>query len=245
MIIKRIAQGIKNQDWFVVTIEVMIVVVGIFIGLQVTDWNEARKEKQSEKQYIETLYEDFSFNVEEAKNLMDLHATYRDRVNAIMTYLVEEKIDGAKHKEITAKRLGAVVFPSSQYHMGTYEELISVGKINILQDKALRQALQTFAARKSRIDGQLDYFRMNLDYIGNHLDKMYSYHINEKGVVESTLQLNNFVGDREMIDPLYDSYAKHLLFNRYREAEYIAAKEVRNILACILAIPQCNEKAVQ
>ncbi len=42
MIIKRLATGIKEQDWFVVMVEVMIVVVGIFIGLQVDDWNEGR-----------------------------------------------------------------------------------------------------------------------------------------------------------------------------------------------------------
>ncbi len=34
MIIRRISEGIKNQDWFVVMVEVMIVVVGIFIGLK-------------------------------------------------------------------------------------------------------------------------------------------------------------------------------------------------------------------
>jgi hypothetical protein len=31
MIIKRLAKGIRSQDWFVVTVEIMIVVVGIFI----------------------------------------------------------------------------------------------------------------------------------------------------------------------------------------------------------------------
>ena len=33
MIIRRIAKGIKEQDWFVVSIEVLIVVVGIFFGM--------------------------------------------------------------------------------------------------------------------------------------------------------------------------------------------------------------------
>lgn len=43
MIIKRLAEGIKKQDWFVVSVEIMIVVIGIFIGLQVDDWNNDRK----------------------------------------------------------------------------------------------------------------------------------------------------------------------------------------------------------
>ncbi len=43
MIIRRIAQGINQQNWFTVAVEVMVVVVGIFIGLQVDEWNEERK----------------------------------------------------------------------------------------------------------------------------------------------------------------------------------------------------------
>jgi len=55
MIIKRIAEGIKAQDWFVVIVEVMIVVVGIFIGLQVDDWNKERTFHQTETELLNEL----------------------------------------------------------------------------------------------------------------------------------------------------------------------------------------------
>ena len=42
MILRRLAEAIQQQNWFVVLLEVMIVVVGIFIGLQVDDWNQER-----------------------------------------------------------------------------------------------------------------------------------------------------------------------------------------------------------
>ena len=65
MIIKRLATGIKEQDWFVVLVEVMIVVVGIFIGLQVDDWNEGIKERDLEKQYLERILNDFEISIED------------------------------------------------------------------------------------------------------------------------------------------------------------------------------------
>ena len=58
MILRRIANGIKNQDWFVVLIEIFIVVIGIYIGLQVDDWNKARQDRQVEQLYLQELYED-------------------------------------------------------------------------------------------------------------------------------------------------------------------------------------------
>jgi hypothetical protein len=37
MILRRFAKGFKNQDWFVVQVEIITVVIGIFIGLQADD----------------------------------------------------------------------------------------------------------------------------------------------------------------------------------------------------------------
>jgi len=58
MILKRMADGIRTQNWFTVIVEIFIVVIGIFLGLQVTEWNEEREESARTKQVIETLRED-------------------------------------------------------------------------------------------------------------------------------------------------------------------------------------------
>jgi hypothetical protein len=44
----RIAQRIRTHDWFGAAIEVAIVVLGIFLGFQVTQWNEARQNRARE-----------------------------------------------------------------------------------------------------------------------------------------------------------------------------------------------------
>ena len=38
MIFNRIARGVRNQDWFTAVLELVILVIGIYIGLQVDDW---------------------------------------------------------------------------------------------------------------------------------------------------------------------------------------------------------------
>ena len=45
MILRRLATSIRKQDWFTVFIETLIVVLGVFLGLQVNNWNEARKDR--------------------------------------------------------------------------------------------------------------------------------------------------------------------------------------------------------
>ena len=54
MILRKLAESIRSQDWFVVIIEILIVVVGIFLGLQVDDWNQQRKDRADEQVFLET-----------------------------------------------------------------------------------------------------------------------------------------------------------------------------------------------
>ena len=58
MILRRMADGIRQQDWFTVIVEVLVVVVGIFLGLQVDDWNQARENRHAEQEFLNRLHED-------------------------------------------------------------------------------------------------------------------------------------------------------------------------------------------
>jgi DNA-binding IclR family transcriptional regulator len=55
MIFRRIAEAIRTRDWFTFSIEFAIVVAGVFIGIQVANWNEARKFAAQEQSYLEQL----------------------------------------------------------------------------------------------------------------------------------------------------------------------------------------------
>ena len=55
MILRKLAEAIRRQNWFTVVLEIMIVVIGIFLGLQANDWNQARKDRALEVRYLERL----------------------------------------------------------------------------------------------------------------------------------------------------------------------------------------------
>jgi len=44
MILRRIAEHLKQQHWTGVFIELAIVVLGVFLGMQVSNWNAERAE---------------------------------------------------------------------------------------------------------------------------------------------------------------------------------------------------------
>lgn len=62
MILRRIAQSIRARDWFTVAIELVIVVAGVFIGIEVSNWNEGRKFAAQERSYLSQLRDEIADN---------------------------------------------------------------------------------------------------------------------------------------------------------------------------------------
>ncbi len=55
MIYRRVAARLRAQDWLAIMIELTIVVVGVFIGTQVSNWNAGRLEKHETERMIAQL----------------------------------------------------------------------------------------------------------------------------------------------------------------------------------------------
>ncbi|MEO0451245.1 MAG: DUF6090 family protein [Pseudomonadota bacterium] len=58
MIFRRIKAHIEKENWFAVGIDFVIVVIGVFIGIQVANWNDSRNDAQREQQVLLELIDD-------------------------------------------------------------------------------------------------------------------------------------------------------------------------------------------
>lgn len=73
MLLRRITQHIKEQNWFAVVLDFLIVVVGVFIGLQVSNWNDARSDRALRSEYLTQLTEDLRADIAEATDTATSH----------------------------------------------------------------------------------------------------------------------------------------------------------------------------
>jgi len=49
MILRRITRHVKRQDWFAVWLDLIVVVAGIYIGLQADAWMSSRLDRDIER----------------------------------------------------------------------------------------------------------------------------------------------------------------------------------------------------
>src|SRR5687767_1423504 len=53
MILRRLTENLRAQNWTAIGIEFLIVVIGVFIGTQVSNWNEERIERRETERMLE------------------------------------------------------------------------------------------------------------------------------------------------------------------------------------------------
>ena len=58
MLLRRVTKHVKDQNWFAVGVDFVIVVIGVFIGIQVANWNTARIDRAEESAFLKTLQQD-------------------------------------------------------------------------------------------------------------------------------------------------------------------------------------------
>jgi hypothetical protein len=63
MILRRVIKHVRNQEWTAIAIDFLIVVLGVFVGLQVSNWNEARAQRELADRYVVQLTEDIRSDV--------------------------------------------------------------------------------------------------------------------------------------------------------------------------------------
>ncbi len=60
MILRRVAQHVKDQNWTAIGTDFLIVVTGVVIGFQVTAWGQARSDAVREQTYLRQLTADLA-----------------------------------------------------------------------------------------------------------------------------------------------------------------------------------------
>lgn len=130
--------------------EIGLVVIGILIALQFNTWNENQKIRNIEQDYLLALKEEFEYNKNELKRVIDLNKKFTDGAMKISDYT------GPQKPEITEEEFEDLAINSfgSEVHYnpneGVLDELINSGKLGIFSNSELKFALSSWSGDLKR-----------------------------------------------------------------------------------------------
>ena len=130
--------------------EIVLVVIGILIALQVNNWNEERKRNVKEINVYNEIKEDLLISVDEVKKDLNTHLYILSNTNSLLTHLVEKRnfVDTLVNELLLSSR-DLQIFPK----MSGYENLQDLG-LDILSNDSTRVLItDLYQLRIPRVEG--------------------------------------------------------------------------------------------
>lgn len=140
MILQRMAGAIKRQDWFQVTIEIFIVMIGIFLGLQVQEWNETRKNYALESFYLDSLEGDLTGTLITLENNINAGQDAMQKLVAFHNALKSQTVDDLS-EDLNAYINDAGTIAAVYVNTTTISQLIEGDNMKVIRSIPLQRVI--------------------------------------------------------------------------------------------------------
>jgi hypothetical protein len=146
MLLRSITHHIKQQNWFAVWVDFLIVVVGVFVGLQAQEWSNARADRNAERAVIGRLIVEYQQNLEILKAEKEISREALAATEGLLSVIAlknyPEEMDEGVARTILSCLQNAKFVPA----LGTTNSLMASGDLSLIGDPEIQKALSQWPA---------------------------------------------------------------------------------------------------
>lgn len=165
MLLRRITKHVTDQNWFAIFLDFFIVVVGVFIGIQVANWNDASVKVVREQEVLVAVLEDLKIDLDNIESSSAMAKINIDTSNYLLKQAnfetldkislpvsmsqLERKIDipaadpiSETHKNQLWKLVTLHYYPIQS--KTAFSSLIAAGDLKIISNQSLISNLQDY-----------------------------------------------------------------------------------------------------
>ena len=154
----------KTSKYFKYAIgEIVLVVIGILIALQINNWNEERKDRNREQVILKNLQADFKTNINNVKEAYtNFLEAYAASANLLEIIKADDAINGAEIEQLLDDIINKT--QSLDIITGSIDEMLNTGSINLIRDVNLRKKLSNWSYYQTDTEDDMVIYR---DYLFN------------------------------------------------------------------------------
>lgn len=132
MIIRRFVAALRQQDWATVVIEFLIVVAGIFVGLQVDDWNRTRVAALEERDLLVDLHRETQISINVQSGFSQRLGGWLDGTKAVINALETDTLQELDDQEIAFGLISSTWYPPFNFPTQVLEKYDRQGGLQTL-----------------------------------------------------------------------------------------------------------------
>lgn len=188
MILRSVMKHVRDQNWFAVFLDFLIVVVGVFIGIQVSNWNDDRAERSRESGILTELAADLCADLDEIESTTRVAAFRFSAVSELLSRTINWTLPSTlplaaearpfPHPELVPVESATVALNVAQrfytfdVERAAYDGLVSSNEILLIRNRSLVDSLQSHYARIKGInDNENTSFRATMERLVPALER--------------------------------------------------------------------------
>ncbi|MEE2525935.1 hypothetical protein V0U79_06120 [Hyphobacterium sp. HN65] len=218
MILSRLAHAVREQNWFAVILEFVIVISGVVIGFQVTELASAAHQRAEEQRALARLRLEseavVAFWAEDVRSNMVRDQERLALLYALETGEIEPGTEGLVYSGVERLYFYAAITPPRT----VFDELLASGGMSRISNSDAQAAVSEYADTLTFITGQLTQFRSSTNRGQERLQGRLTSRFDPS---RSTLRRYEFdiptlATDREFVSAVVDASRNQRVFLFFR-----------------------------
>jgi hypothetical protein len=147
MLLRRVTEHVRDQNWFAVFIDFLIVVIGVFIGIQVANWNAQRLAAEEEQAIVQRLAIEFREVQRQVSREIDSEMARLDRLVNLISFIDSGEPATMQLSEASQALIEMPYQRPPPSMPATLTELLATGRLWRISDSEVRRELQSYRDR--------------------------------------------------------------------------------------------------
>ena len=141
--------------------EILLVVIGILIALQINENNDLRKIRAKEIHYLENIRTDLEINILEMDRYIDIRTGYIESANRIIKHFEGEPVT-----DISAfNEDGVKIYSWQKFYQSnnTFQELVNSGNLALISNDSIKNMLLDIESLYKKMKSEEDHYRFDTE----------------------------------------------------------------------------------
>ena len=211
MILRRFIVHIEEQNWFAVGLDVIVVIVGIFLGMQVTEWNEERKNQYEEKRLLTDLHTDLTNAIARVDSLLERMSEYNRTIDLAARKIFSTEFKGSLSDDECRDIARGHIAPHLKVKgISTLEEVLATGKLPLISDRELRKEVLKMHSQLELDSDQIDFVVNDLKNLPDNHANLFPRMLTEHDDVAVQCDIDRIRSDQTVMNKIVSNRGRHL-----------------------------------
>lgn len=143
--------------------EIVLVVIGILIALQVNNWNEARKTRDKELHYLSNIKSDLQLNIAELQDYIDVRNSRIESAKKIIEHFEGRPLTNLD--EFNNHTVNIYTWRKFYQINNTFQELTNSGNLAIISNDSVKNTLLNLETHYKKLKYEEEHFRYDAEVL--------------------------------------------------------------------------------